>query len=84
MNVPGKQETRVGQAEISSDILGLVADVTGADFRSLPALYETIDVDALEQLWQSADGQLMVHFDYAGCDVRLGGDGALVVCERDD
>lgn len=84
MKVHGKQETKVGEGELSTEILGLVTEVTGTDFRSLPTLYETIDVDALEQLRQSVDAELTVHFAYAGCDIRLGGDGVLVVRESDD
>lgn len=84
MNVPGEQETRVEEGELPSEIPRLVADATGTDYRPLPNLFGTVDVDALERLRRSTDGELTVHLVYAGCDVLLGKDDTLVVRERDD
>jgi|GEM_PF-1186419 len=52
-----------------------LSDVTGIDPLDLPPLYDAVDVDALQQLFDRGN-DVEVEFAVAGCEVT--------VCGRDD
>lgn len=70
-------------------VINTVAAVTGTPPVSLRPLYETIDPDALDALFESASrpdrqsSQLSVSFRYEGCDVVVRWNGKLLVRLRD-
>lgn len=80
MTTTGTVEATVGDGDpLWEGILTSVSQLTGIDTNELPILYDTVDVDAVDQLCRRSDDSLVVHFDYAGCEVRVGGDGTLLV-----
>lgn len=59
-------------------VVDAVASVTGADPMTMDPLYHVVDTDALDQLVASdLDGH--VQFDLDGHEVRVHGDGRIVV-----
>lgn len=61
-----------------------VARSTGADPLELPPLYDTLDPDALNTLFDGArkrgeSDRLRVTFDYEGCEVTITGDGTVSI-----
>jgi hypothetical protein len=66
-------------------LLRTVAGYEGVDPVDLPPLQETVDVDALERLVDSADNDaLTVTFDYCGYEVTVDGDGDVSVEDPDE
>lgn len=51
-----------------------VAQVNGCGVTDLPPLYESIDPDVLNEVVAAVPG-VRVHFEYAGRDVTVHGDG---------
>lgn len=51
-----------------------VAQVNGCGATDLPPLYESIDPDVLDEVI-AADPGVKIHFEYAGSDVTVHGDG---------
>ncbi|NHN48422.1 hypothetical protein G9464_12575 [Halostella sp. JP-L12] len=69
---------------VSQTVVLAVAEATGDDPLELPPLFDTIDPDALNKLFDSsafgADGREgQVEFTYAGCDVTVRGDERVAV-----
>lgn len=62
-------------------------DTDGAEHDALPPLYETIDPDALNALFDSPDAAshsaVTVTFRYCGYDVIVEGPGQVTVTERE-
>lgn len=59
-----------------------VAAAAGVEPDALPPLYDTIDPDALDDLFRSPHAirsDVRVSFTYAGCDVVVAGDGDVSV-----
>lgn len=71
------------QDHLAWTIVQAVSKVTGTDPLDLPTLYETIDVDSLERLFQTppaATGKSVdVAFDYAGCRVTITPEATVIV-----
>lgn len=65
-------------ARPSVRVVEAVADAIDADPLELPPLYETVDPDALDALFD-AGLEGCVQFPYDGHDVTIHGDGTLVV-----
>ncbi|GAA0660482.1 HalOD1 output domain-containing protein [Natronoarchaeum mannanilyticum] len=67
-------------ASLTERIVESTTDVAGADPLDLPPLYDAVDPDALEALYDrdGADGP-EVEFTYAGCGVTVRGDGSVSV-----
>lgn len=68
-------------AEASVRVVSEVAAAADADPLTMAPLYETVDPDALDKLVAS-DVQGHVQFTYAGHEVTVHGDGAIVVDGR--
>lgn len=62
-------------------VLSAVAKAKGSDPLELPPLYNTIDADALNQLFLSEPGSsaIRVSFHYEGCKVTIKGSGEVRV-----
>lgn len=59
---------------LSEAIVRAVAIETGCDPLELPPLYETVDPDALDELWNSETGSganVVLSFPYASYDVWI-------------
>jgi len=67
-------------ASLTERIVEASADVAGSDSLDLPPLYDAVDPDALEALYDrdGTDGP-EVKFTYAGCGVTVHGDGSVSV-----
>jgi hypothetical protein len=52
-----------------------VAAATDTPQTELPRLVDTLDAEALERLWRSADDTVTLSFQYHGCEVTVHGDG---------
>jgi ethanolamine ammonia-lyase large subunit len=69
----GAQDTRDAQS-VAAQVVDAVADATGDSVLSLDPLYEVVDPDALESLFQvGTTGR--VEFVYEGCEVVVHADG---------
>lgn len=71
---------------VSEEIISAVATTKGTDPTELEALYESIDPDALDTLYdRPGDGRgrtsLRVEFTYCGCEVSVARDGSVTVSE---
>ncbi len=70
-------------------VVSVVAAVTGADPTRMEPLYEAIDPDALDRVFDSTGGDpgespgTRVRFRYRGCVVTVHGDGRIVVSRID-
>lgn len=69
-------------------VLEAVEAATGDEAREIDPLYETVDPDALDELFDPALGptpadDLLVEFPYNGVTVRLHGNGAGCIYVRD-
>lgn len=63
---------------VIGEVLGMIALHEGCDETDLPALHNSVDVDALEALIASSD-EVDVRFVYAGYRIRVTGDGEVDV-----
>jgi len=72
MNVYDDAETVEIDPDTAIDVqvLELVAQVTGRPMLELPALYDTVDSEALDVIVRDGSGITAV-FEYAGCLVRI-------------
>lgn len=67
-------------AELGVEITLAIADITDRDPTELPQLDDSIDTDALEELFrEEARRPVRVSFDYCGYSVVLTGDGTVQV-----
>lgn len=65
---------------VSQTVVGAVAEATDVDPLALdPPLYEVIDPDALDRLFDKARSEVQIEFTMAGCQVRVHGAGSVVV-----
>lgn len=73
----------------SDSVVRVVAAVTGDEPMQMEPLYEAIDPDALDQVFDSTDADseagssTRVSFRYQGCAVAVYGDGRVVVSRID-
>ena len=77
-------ELAVDSQPVSQTVVLAVAEATGDDPLELPPLYDTIDPDALNKLFDSSTGGAVgrsgrVEFAYAGCDVSVRADERVAV-----
>lgn len=70
-----------GNSAVSQRVVAAVADARDVDPLELPPLYDTIDSDALDQLFArgSEKGPGRVIFVMAGCEVMVHSDGEVDV-----
>lgn len=66
---------------ITASVVNAIAAVTGDEPTAITPLYEVVDPDALDHLFESVRGDelVIVSFHLAGCAVRVGGDGDIEV-----
>ena len=61
--------------DITEAIVSAVADQKGIPEEELPPLYESINADALEDLFEhptaTDDSKLVVEFRHAGCEISI-------------
>lgn len=67
---------------VSETVVFAVAELTGSDPASLDPLYNTVDPDALNALFEESQFGLdrspsRVSFTYCGCDVVVSADGSV-------
>ncbi|MFB6141369.1 MAG: HalOD1 output domain-containing protein [Halosimplex sp.] len=68
--------------DISVDVIETIAAVTGTDPLAMtPPLYEVIDTDALDRLYERG-ADAAVEFEYAGHTVAVDADGTVTVDGR--
>lgn len=73
----------------STSVVTAVADATGQDTETLRPLFEVIDPDALDALFEATDERRtgatdgFVTFEYNGCSVRVSSAGRTVVAPVD-
>lgn len=76
-----------GEGSISQRVIDRVSSERGVDPLDLPPIYDTIDPDALDKLFQNGtDGTGTtgrVVFSLAGCEVVVHGTGEVVVTPLD-
>lgn len=82
-------ERTIGKETPSMAVVSAVADLTGTEPSELDPLYETIDPDALNSLFQGsqADGphaRGQVSFSVAGCKVVVHGSHKVVVSPTEE
>lgn len=65
----------------SNSVIEAVARAEAVDPAKLPPLYDTIDPDALNSLFETPCRTGKVSFRYGGRDVTVTGDGDVVVTE---
>ncbi|WP_424016390.1 HalOD1 output domain-containing protein [Halorientalis pallida] len=76
-----------GERAPSAAVIDSVATVTGSDPATISPLFEVVDPDALDRLFDTErdggerDGPLTVSFRYEGCAVTVHADGRIVVAE---
>ena len=66
---------------ILEGVTAAVAAITDRDVTELPALYEVIDPECLETLFETGAGERRVAFKYAGCSVLVNGKGRVAVAQ---
>ncbi len=67
-NILGDSDTEL----MSVEIVQAVADAADTDPTDVKPLFETLDPDALDALFASASGDVIVEFELAGYRVRAG------------
>lgn len=74
-----RQTARTSTPDVTTAVVGAVADAKAVDPLDLPPLYEAVDPDALGDLVGGAAGGARIEFAYAGCRVVVRGDGTVAV-----
>ena len=68
---------------VSETVVTAVAEAKGVDVLDLDPLYDTVDPDALDRLFDSSGAStpasMELSFSMAGCQVLVRGDGEVVV-----
>ena len=82
--LPTHTERTAETDPVSQTVVLAVADATGDDPMELPPLYDTVDPDALNELFDPSTGGAVgrsgrVEFTYAGCDVTVHADERVAV-----
>ncbi|KPN29047.1 hypothetical protein SY89_03281 [Halolamina pelagica] len=68
-----------GDATPSTAVVEAVAATTGRELTALPSLYESVDAEAIDDLFSDPDGTVRLSFEYAGVTVTLYADGGIEV-----
>lgn len=67
---------------VSAAVVRAVADATDAELRDLDPLYDTVDPEALNALFEDPDSApAAVSFEYHGCVVSVRGHGEVVLTD---
>lgn len=67
---------------VSDGVVRAVAAFENCEPTALPVLYDAVDPDALDSLFDSAnDGHLNVTLTYADCEIRIGTGREITVTE---
>ena len=87
--LPTHTERTAETEPVSQTVVLAVAEATGEDPMELPPLYDTVDPDALNNLFEDRiDGAERLggnfEFAYAGCDVTVRADGSVNVVPTAD
>lgn len=71
----------VDGGSVTTQVASAVANATDRDVTALPPMGERVDCDAIEQLFESHDGEteLSVSFEFEECQVFLSSIGRIVV-----
>ena len=75
-----------GQRTLVEAVIEAIAAAEGADPGELPPLYETVDPDALDRLFDRREGtgtSALLGFEFETWQVFVGADGRIRVCDRD-
>jgi len=67
---------------IVDEIIEQVATREKSDPFSLPPLYETIDPNALETVFESSNDMLIIQFSYYGYDITIEDSGTVTVADQ--
>lgn len=73
-------ESQIDGPSFSGSVIEEVAKEKGVDAVEIPPLYDTIDPNALDSLFQNTDSG-SVHFIYCGYDVSVFSDGRVIADE---
>lgn len=90
VEIPSEASARERDASLSELLIDAVAETTGDDPTNMQPLYEVIDPDALDRLFEPTESESRrssfgrVSFCFNGCDVTIHADGRTIVSERDD
>ncbi len=68
-----------GDATPSTAVVEAVAATTGREPTALPPLYESVDAEAIDDLFSDPDGTVRLSLEYAGVTVTLYADGVIKV-----
>lgn len=84
MSQRGVVERSAESTSVSEEVVSAVAAARGLDPTDLDPLFEAIDPDALDDLydrngWGRAQPSVRVEFTYCGCEVVVNGDGSVAV-----
>lgn len=80
--------TRDRSESVSRSVIAAVAEATGTDPTAMQPLYEVVDPDALDAIFDPVAGETApvgcVSFRFNGCDVYVYADGRTVVSSSGD
>jgi hypothetical protein len=77
---PDRRETITPDAFPATAIVRAVAEYEGVPTSHLPPLYETVDTDVVESIYDAAAGSTQrVTFEYVGYTITVRGDGTIAV-----
>lgn len=79
-----ESRARSEKDQVVVNVVTTIAEAENVDADELTPLSDVIDPDALEQLFQSADGTVRVAFEYRQWTVEVRDEGVVAVTERSD
>lgn len=79
-------ERATDEVAVSERVVSAVATTSGTDPMDLEPLYDAIDPDSLDALYERdghgrAGSPERVEFTYSGCEIAVTGDGSVTVSE---
>lgn len=69
---------------VTEGVTAAVAAAKNEDGTTLPPLYDVIDPDSLDSLFETGTDDIRVVFQYAGYYVRVNGEGRVALAEASD
>lgn len=70
-----------GETTVSERIVREIARAKGVDPLDLEPLYDVIDTDALDSMFQSSPSTASLEFEYSGYEVRVEGPEEIEIAE---
>jgi hypothetical protein len=64
---------------MSTAVVEALADAAGVSRTELPPLFESIDPDALERVYETTGTESYIRFHHAGFDIGVDGNGVVTV-----